>query len=328
MSEPFLKKIFLYLDIVWMTLIIINNLSTIIIVLYHKNLRSIINDFLLSLFTNNLLYGFSVVFNIIAHVNQNLSNEYKYFCLIHFTVSLIPALGILYSLTAITADRYIAIFYPLRYLSIMNRLVVKTATFCIWTLSIATGCVPILWNNSSELINERMQCSFTKIIPDIFIWTFVIPPALTTIMVILFTYLKIWCLQHQKRRKIACIPSVAIFDKNFDGDSKTTVTVTIIIFSSIFAIAPFFVVAVLVKAKVMVASWLSLAAYELSFINPMFTPVIFAWRTESFREVAEKLLKRNLLCVSSSVIRRRRSEVTEISTLASSAEFFDQNVTS
>lgn len=321
-----LKKSFLYLDIVWMTLIIINNLSTIVIVLCHKNLRSIINDFLLSLFTSNLLYGFSVVFNVTAHFNQNLSKEYKYFCLIHFTVSLIPALGILYSLTAITADRYIAIFYPLRYLSIMNPLTVKTATFGIWTLSIATGCVPILWNNSSEFINGRMQCSFSKIIPDIFIWTFVIPPALTTIIVILFTYLKILCLQHQKRRKIACVPNVIIFDKNFEGDSKSTMTVTIIIFSSIFAIAPFFVVAVLVKAKVMVAPWLSLVAYEISFINPMFTPVIFAWRTESFREVIEKLLKRNLFC-RSSVIRRRRSEITEISTLASSAVFLDQSMT-
>lgn len=134
-----LKTIFLYLDTVWMLLIIITNLSTIGIVHCKKSVRSTINNFLLCLFVNNLLYGFSVVFRVVVDVNQSPKGEYEYYCLLRFVVSLMPALGILYSLTAIIIDRYIAIFYPLRYLSVISPLVVKVVTSGIRTLSLGNG---------------------------------------------------------------------------------------------------------------------------------------------------------------------------------------------
>ncbi|GBM40376.1 hypothetical protein AVEN_106126-1 [Araneus ventricosus] len=190
-------------------------------------------------------------------------------------------------------------------------------TILIWGISLITGCLPLAWKKSTQ--ETKPECNFLSIISNIYIWSFIIPPAILTNITILYVYLRIWVLKRQQQKRIS--PSTEISGQLFCRSrryTKATAVVCIIIFSSVFVLTPFLITVILVTTRVVTsnAKLLCSVTYELSFINPMFTPVIFAWRNENF-SAALKTIVDKMIAQMSHRFSRRRSEVSEIMEFAS-----------
>ncbi|GFY63604.1 g_PROTEIN_RECEP_F1_2 domain-containing protein [Trichonephila inaurata madagascariensis] len=290
-----LPGILVYMEILWIILIVTNNFFIIVVVISHKSLRCTINNLLLCLFTGNLCYGISTASSLALFIVPNLMKDCCYCCLWNITFKLFTALVIFYSLIAITVDRYIAVFYPLRYPEIVKPRLVKITVISIWTISFLTGGLPLLWNKSGSQINRNPVCAFLSMITNSYIWTFIIPPAIFTDVIILYVYLRICLLKCRQRRQVGVMAS-DICGYYPRSNTKTNAVLGIIIFSSVFALTPFLIAVILITSGVKISNidLLSSVTYELTFINPMFTPVIFGWRNENFNKVLKTLIDKKV----------------------------------
>ncbi|GIX76641.1 g_PROTEIN_RECEP_F1_2 domain-containing protein [Caerostris darwini] len=212
-----------------------------------------------------------------------------------------------------TVDRYIAVFYPLRYPQIMKSNLVKITVTFIWCISFVTGCLPLIWNNETPHVKNLPKCNILSIVSNIYIWSFVIPPAILTNVTILYVYLRVLFLKHRQRRRVFAVQICGKTSQYSKHDTKTTAVIGIIIFSSVFVLTPFLVTVILVTSGVVIknAKLMCSVTYELSFINPMFTPVLFAWRNESFKTVLKTVMQKKISQVTSR-FKRKRSEASEI----------------
>lgn len=312
-----LSSIFPYMEILWTILIVSNNFFIIVIVMSYKSLRCTINNFLLCLFAGNLCYGISTASSVALFLAPNILKDCSHCCLWYIAFKLFTALVIFYSLIAITVDRYIAVFYPLRYPEIVKPRLVKIAVISIWTISFLTGGLPLLWNKSRSQTNANPVCIFLSIITKSYIWTFILPPAIFTNAIILYVYLRIYLLKRRQRRQVGVVVS-DISGYSPTNNTKTTAVLGIIIFSSVFALTPFLIAIIFLTTGVKISNTdlLCSVTYELTFINPMFTPVIFAWRNENFKRVLKTLIDKKMAFVKSR-FSRRKSEASEITALAS-----------
>lgn len=138
----------------------VGNACVIVVFLKYRSMRSVTNYYVLSLAVADLLVGMiAVPFAIVTSVELP-----KLFEACLFMNSLLMALctSSIFSLVALSIDRYIAIIYPLHYKTTMTAKHSLIAIFTSWVLAIIVGLLPLFgWNLGPPPVP---RCRFTEVI--------------------------------------------------------------------------------------------------------------------------------------------------------------------
>ena len=152
------------------TIAIIGNTAVIYIIVTRKALRTTANVFICSLAVSDMGIGVSSFLPGTYFINYYISSggplqeTFDFVCSIFYTASVL-------NLCMMTADRYIAISFPYKYMSIMSRrCVVFLVTFC-WSVPLLTSLIPLTWITSDEKQRSRANNVFYPTISLLFVVT-------------------------------------------------------------------------------------------------------------------------------------------------------------
>lgn len=155
---------------------VVGNLLVIVVFIRYQVLRTITNYYVISLAIADLLVGLvgipSALFTAVG-----LPHNF-HACLFMTSVLMLLCTGSIFSLVAVTIDRFWAIFYPLTYHGGMtHRRALVTITAC-WVLASLIGVLPSMgWNNGRP---DPPQCLFLEVMDlrylfFIFVATILVP---------------------------------------------------------------------------------------------------------------------------------------------------------
>ncbi|WAR20782.1 OAR1-like protein, partial [Mya arenaria] len=146
--------------------VVLGNTLVIAAVFTTQKLRTVTNIFIVSLACADLLLGFAVLpFSISVEVDEWLWGQV--WCSMWLAIDVWLCTASIFSLCAISFDRFIAVTHPIRYPTIMSPSRGRWLVASVWVLSFVVCLPPLLgWNDStlnnpsSSLPNE-MQSSFS-----------------------------------------------------------------------------------------------------------------------------------------------------------------------
>ncbi|XP_078354828.1 adenosine receptor A2a-like [Oculina patagonica] len=149
------------------TIAIVGNGTVIYVVLTRETLRTTANIFISSLAFSDLGVGFCAIPG--SYFAEHLSNEsamegIDYLHSIFFTASVL-------NLCMMTVDRYIAIAFPYKYLSLMTRGRVAFLVSFSWLIPILTSLTPLLWITADQEQAEKANSIFYPTISLFFVLT-------------------------------------------------------------------------------------------------------------------------------------------------------------
>ena len=139
-------------------------------------LRTITNYYVISLAIADLLVGLVGIPSAIA-TSVGLPRDF-HGCLLMTSLLMLLCTGSIFSLVAVTTDRFWAIMYPFSYTATMTRKKALTAIAVCWTLATFTGLLPVMgWNRGRP---PGGRCFFMEVMAQrylvfIFVFTIVAP---------------------------------------------------------------------------------------------------------------------------------------------------------
>ncbi|CAL8332667.1 unnamed protein product [Lota lota] len=134
---------------------VFGNLVVIWIILAHKRMRTVTNYFLLNLaFSDASVAAFNAVVNSIygAHRNWYFGEAY---CKFHNFFPVTAMFASIYSMTAISVDRYMAIIHPLK--PRLSATATKVVIVCIWVLAVVLA-FPNCFYSTIKRFPHRTRC--------------------------------------------------------------------------------------------------------------------------------------------------------------------------
>ncbi len=194
-------------------LVIVVNTAMIVTLIRHKALHNTTNWLLLSLAFSDCLFGLSSVYTpvmtvlvITAGMNaqEALLEQYiairsnKYLCLTLDETGLAFATmtASLLSLVVLAAEKYIAVFHPLKYHQYMTPCVVRVIAIAVWASALIFGFMPLVgWNNFEKVCVFVNKISFSYVIT----WSAI---CLAGLVVVFVLYLRIFLIARKHARQI------------------------------------------------------------------------------------------------------------------------------
>ncbi|XP_072574556.1 neuromedin-K receptor [Paramormyrops kingsleyae] len=134
---------------------LLGNLTVIWIVAAHRRMRTVTNYFLLNLaFCDASMTAFNTLVNFIyaLHSQWYFGNSY---CKFHNFFPVAAVFASIYSMTAISVDRYLAIIHPLR--PRLSATATKLLILCIWAMAVALA-FPLCYYSCTKTGPERTLC--------------------------------------------------------------------------------------------------------------------------------------------------------------------------
>ena len=279
----------LAIEAVMVILIIPANLLTIVAVIRFPSLQTITNRFIVNLSVAGVLLGLMVPIHLALVVTESWGQDQKYLCIGRFFSLLMPGSACLLSLTIITIDRYIAVFYSLQYHSIMTSKVSILLLIPVWIIPFILSFALFFWNTWPEV--GIIECLLYKVAPIYFV-IFVQDIPFGIIIVINFIlYFKIFHQASIQNKKIATdcptIPKVVLLQK----DAKRAKTLVIVLGSIVVCWLPFFFI---VTSAYFLIKWYTSYLYFGSVVfavsNASLNPLVYSWRNQEFRTAYKKIL--------------------------------------
>ncbi|KAJ8258152.1 hypothetical protein GJAV_G00193730 [Gymnothorax javanicus] len=276
-------EVFLTLGIVSL----LENIMVILAVVKNKNLHSPMYLFLCSLasadmlvsVSNSLETAFIAVLNnrylvVSDRFIQLMDNVFDSMICISLVASIC-------NLLAIAVDRYITIFYALRYHSIVTVRKALLAIGVIWAACVVCGIIFIVYSESKTVIVCLIAMFFTML----------------ALMATL--YIHMCLLAHRHVKRIAALPAQGVVRQQ--TCMKGAVTITILLGVFICCWAPFFLHLILIitcpKDPYCICYMSHFTTYlVLIMCNSVIDPVIYAFRSQEMR----KTFKEIICCLGSS----------------------------
>jgi len=264
---------------------ILMNVLVILAVKTRRRLQSNYNILLACLAGTDLLVGAASQPIFIAgqiYVIKGLSQtEYcRYFKETHL-IFFIPVFASMSHLTLISIERFVALKYTFRYVTIVTKLRLKMAVVSSWVIA----CCPAILHSLSEQFQTITRV--TTILLGYF-----------NISSIVFCHLSVYFVTRRHEKQIKCEQVSPQAAADFEKEKKALKTTRIIImallvcclpvivygvFSHVFFKSSSYIVNVIVLSHPVVISVLSL--------NSLCNPIIYCFRNKTFRKTCKELLK-------------------------------------
>ncbi|XP_004585970.1 melanocortin receptor 3 [Ochotona princeps] len=279
-EQVFIKpEVFLALGV----LSLLENILVILAVVHNGNLHSPMYFFLCSLAAADMLVSVSNALEtvMIAVVNSNsLTFEdrvIQHMDNIFDSMICISLMASICNLLAIAVDRYVTIFYALRYHSIMTVRKALTLIVGIWVGCSVCGVVFIVYSDSKMVI----VCLITMFL------------AMLLLMGTLYVHMFLFARLHVKR--IAALPSADGAAPQQHSCMKGAVTITILLGVFVFCWAPFFLHLVLIITCPANPYCICYTAHFNTYLvlimcNSVIDPLIYAFRSLELRNTFKEIL--------------------------------------
>ncbi|KAJ7991994.1 hypothetical protein DPEC_G00289610 [Dallia pectoralis] len=282
-------EVFLILGIISL----LENILVICAIIKNKNLHSPMYLFVCSLAVADMLVSVSNAWETIViyllnnrqlvvddHYLRQMDNVFDSFICISVVASMC-------SLLAIAMDRYVTIFYALRYHSIMTHRRAVLIIGTIWTICTGCGIVFIMYSDNNPVIICLVSMFFTMLV----------------LMASLYSHMFMLARSHVKR--IATLPGYNSVHQR--ASMKGAITLTILLGIFIVCWAPFFLHLILMiscPTNIYCICFMSHFNIYLILImcNSIIDPLIYAFRSQEMRKTFKEIIccysVRNVLCLS------------------------------
>lgn len=262
--------------------ILFGNSLTIAVFARFQYLRTITNKFVVSLAISDIMVGIAISLNVVNNVLIALWTH-KFACIGLIFISLTAIMLSIFSLVAISVDRYIAIVYPLHYSNLMTpkRSNAIIAVVWIWCF-LAPGPI-IFWNNwENRTITD--QCIFTDVAYSDYIFAFALGPffvlsvGLITLYAVIFKEVRRHKIQIQTQMyQVAGTSSIM-------KEWKTTITMAIVIALFLVCWMPYNITTfVIIIDSNMYNGTVFSVTYIMAILNSILNPIIYGWKNKKFR---------------------------------------------
>ncbi|KAM8967554.1 melanocortin receptor 5 [Pelodytes ibericus] len=270
-------EIFLTLGIVSL----LENILVISAVIKNKNLHSPMYFFVCSLAVADMLVSVSnawetITINLIKSRLLIMEETFiRHIDNVFDSMICISVVASMCSLLAIAVDRYITIFYALRYHNIMTMKRAGIIIACIWTFCTGCGIIFILYYESTYVIICLITMFFTMLF----------------LMVSLYIHMFLLARTHVKR--IAALPGYNSVHQR--TSMKGAITLTILIGIFIVCWAPFFLHLILMIScpqNLYCVCFMSHFNMYLILImcNSVIDPMIYAFRSQEMRKTFKEII--------------------------------------
>jgi hypothetical protein len=283
---------------------IVGNLMVHISMYKFRNLRTVTNMFIGSLALADCFLGFVVLPYYALFYIDSTFGRYKYLCLMKYSTSLASMSGSLYSLVAISVDRYIAILHPLRYPIIMTRKKAKIIISGIWIYHVIICGIPSAGWNNYDKYNGKV-CDFFKTLP--LVYTIVSCPGtiLVSLIVSMYFYRQIYNVAaHQLKKRKHRVQSNS--NLQLRKDTRSAQAMGIILFFFFIFWAPFMLSSPLkyLDIPTNLSETIKNFGVIIAMSNSAVNPFMYCWLRKDFRRAFKSILCSYCLGNSSADIRR------------------------
>ncbi|XP_063306543.1 melanocortin receptor 5 [Pelobates fuscus] len=270
-------EVFLTLGIVSL----LENILVICAVIKNKNLHSPMYFFVCSLAVADMLVSVSnawetITINLIKHKFLIMEDAFiRHVDNVFDSMICISVVASMCSLLAIAVDRYITIFYALRYHNIMTMKRSGIIIACIWTFCTGCGIIFILYYESPYVIICLITMFFTMLL----------------LMVSLYIHMFLLARTHVK--KIAALPGYNSVHQR--TSMKGAITLTILIGIFIVCWAPFFLHLILMISCPQNLYCLCFMSHFNMYLilimcNSVIDPLIYAFRSQEMRKTFKEII--------------------------------------
>ncbi|KAI5607487.1 trace amine-associated receptor 11, partial [Silurus asotus] len=279
---------FLFTTIIILT--VSGNLLVIFVILLSQNpLATSTNHMILSLSIAGVLIGGLVLPNSMVRSIETCWYFGQMLCEIHTTVDIVLCNTTVWHLTFISVDRYLAIFHPLHYQSLMTNKTGMAMISSSWSLALVFGFVIIISNPEVKIqsdLNESCvggcdSSHVREIGVEYFIIFFLIP-----VCIIITVYSRIFFVAQRHAKVIHSYnkgpkPSAPLVVK----DLKATKTLGIVVGTFLFCWTPIFMCNLF---DPLIGHSINSVMYDsfmwFAYLNVMFNPLIYAFFYSWFRK--------------------------------------------
>ncbi|CAH2303357.1 melanocortin receptor 3 [Pelobates cultripes] len=281
-SIGFCEQIFIKSE-VFLTLGIISlleNILVILAILKNKNLHSPMYFFLCSLAVADMLVSVSNALETIVitfqskyvFIGEQLLRQLDNIFDSLICISLVASIC---NLLVIAIDRYITIFYALRYHSIMTVKKAITLIVVIWISCIICGIVFIVYSESTTVIVCLITMFFTMLV----------------LMATMYVHMFLFARLHVKR--IAALPVDGVVQHR--TCMKGAITITILLGVFVVCWAPFFLHLILIISCPSNSFCVCYTAYFNTYLilimcNSVIDPLIYAFRSLEMRKTFKEII--------------------------------------
>ncbi|XP_019400954.1 PREDICTED: adrenocorticotropic hormone receptor [Crocodylus porosus] len=258
---------------------ILENLLVLIAVIRNKNLHLPMYFFICSLAVSDMLGSlYKTLENILiilckmGYLKPRGDFETKMDDVID-SMFILSLLGSIFSLLTIAADRYITIFYALRYHNIMTLKRALIILAAIWTFCAGSGIAIAIFSHETAVV-----ISFTILFPLMLIF-------------ILCLYIHMFLLARSHAKKIASLPTSTVHQRT---NTKGAITLTIFLGVFLFCWAPFVLHILLMQFcphNPYCACYMSIFQVNGTLIlcNAVIDPMVYAFRSPELRSTFKKM---------------------------------------
>ena len=294
-TDP-LSPLYFTLNMIIVVLVYVCNILTIWVVIRNKNLHTVTYTFTVSLSVSDLLIAFILpLCSILNHTRLILNNtERKYTCLTCKTFTTISTASSLLNLFMLAVDRYISVFYSLKYMTIMRQKRANVMILLSWAY-VCIGVIVSIWGFHVWRRNE--YCSLVRIVP-VYLYIMIGPLNIGLFLIAtLVLYGRIFHVAHKQAREIAR-QTECVRPRNKSGvqnrrEYRVTKMMGLVLGVFLLCWTPYTVLNTVRGILRSVPSWYDIM-YKLSisllYANSFMNPIIYAWKNRTFRSAYKKLL--------------------------------------
>ena len=289
---------------------IVGNLMVHISMYKFRSLRTVTNMFIGSLAVADFLLGFVCLPIYALFFIDSTFGRYKYLCLWKYSAVLVSMTGSLYSLVAISVDRYIAILHPLKYPIIMTRKKAKIIISGIWIYHLIIIVIPSAgWNNYDKY--NGTVCNFFKILP--LPYTILTAPVsiFSSLFISMYLYRQIFNVaSHQLKKRKHRVQSKANLQLQKDMRSVRAMGIILFFFYIFWAPSMFIIPLKYLDIPADISEIIKNFGMIIAMSNSAVNPFMYCWLRKDFRRAFKSILCSCCL-ENSSAENRRHPGITD-----------------